>query len=314
MTLKSYTFTQPELTYRINVTTEFSAVIPNNVNPGTYTSLFLGTAVAVGDHVKFSGVLSIEGYNVWVRFVTDKPKEVVEGFYSANGTLLVTIQKITFEELGITWVIMRGKITHYGEQNVSGGILAHGKIGYWFHVQGGFVSNFNFTTQSPIAVANYSICQFVLKNYTDVEVNYEGKALYVEGYWNVYNVTVAYFNHELLYTKTLIVEEGYGQLNVTLSSQQGNFTLQIEGINTIKGDVIAFHEKYRKISLSKPAIPISDLNGDWEVNILDVIKVARAFGSMVGKKNYSFNYDFNMDFVINIYDLVTVARDYGTQY
>jgi hypothetical protein len=55
----------------------------------------------------------------------------------------------------------------------------------------------------------------------------------------------------------------------------------------------------------------TDVNRDGKVNILDVSKVAKAFGFKAGDAGYNRIVDINGDGVINIVDTATVARDFG---
>ncbi len=54
---------------------------------------------------------------------------------------------------------------------------------------------------------------------------------------------------------------------------------------------------------------LTDVNGDGEVNILDLVRVASAFGQPVSAENAVA--DVNADGEINILDLVRVAKDFG---
>lgn len=316
LNLKSYL--NQSLSADVNVEVNFTATVPIAVEPGTYNGSFLGTAIVFSKAVKFGGVINVDGYNFWVRFLSDKGELTLpDGFYSASGNLQVTITEIPYEELGVTWVMMRGNITQYGEEKAYGKLLAHGKIGEWFNVFGCFYVG----QEPPVPIIDegdtLSLYQFKMKNYTTVELNYEGKALYVEGYWDVYNVTLSYFDDEFTCTKTLIVDDGYGELNVTLNSETGNFTLNIDGIHEISGAVAFYHVKYSKTPAQKRymfGVSLADVNGDWKINIDDVLYIAKSFGSMIGRRGYNFDVDFNLDFQVNILDLYEISKDFGKEY
>jgi hypothetical protein len=167
-----------------------------------------------------------------------------------------------------------------------------------------------------------------LANATKTEIDYDNKALYIEGLWNVYNrtVTVTVVDHAEYTTVINIrpIKEGVpGQFNVTLTPQpstiaeekwknRGNFTLQIQGIDTIKGDVIFFQAKFA--DPSEPGIPRSDFNQDHVVNILDIGQIAKAFGTKLGTPRYEPDFDANSDYVIDIYDIVSAAQEFGQEY
>ncbi len=54
---------------------------------------------------------------------------------------------------------------------------------------------------------------------------------------------------------------------------------------------------------------VTDVNGDGEVNILDLVRVASSFGQPISDENAAA--DVNGDGEINILDLVAVANDFG---
>ena len=56
---------------------------------------------------------------------------------------------------------------------------------------------------------------------------------------------------------------------------------------------------------------LGDVNGDGEVNILDVSAAARAYRSMYGESTFAPNADMNEDGVINIVDISVIAKQYG---
>jgi hypothetical protein len=59
------------------------------------------------------------------------------------------------------------------------------------------------------------------------------------------------------------------------------------------------------------SILVADLNNDGVVNILDVAKVARAFGLKVGESGWDGTFDLNGDKTINIIDVAKVAKEFG---
>ena len=57
-----------------------------------------------------------------------------------------------------------------------------------------------------------------------------------------------------------------------------------------------------------------DLNGDFKVNLVDLVMLANAYGSKPGDLNWNPNADLNGNGVIDLADLVTCAIHYGEQY
>jgi plastocyanin len=55
----------------------------------------------------------------------------------------------------------------------------------------------------------------------------------------------------------------------------------------------------------------TDIDGNGKVNIVDIAKVAKAFGSKLGDSNWNPIADLNSDNEVNIVDVALVAKDYG---
>jgi len=305
----------------LTIKTNFTSMVPSNVPPDSYDNVeFRGFAIVPRQEIiKFEGLLTVKGYNFWVKFVAEKPTDqnITEGMYSAKGELTITISEITLPPLEITWVLMRGRITKYGENDAFGGLMAHAKISEinnWTRAHG------FFTLQPPpikTMPMNFSVSYFVviLANATKTEVNYNDKALYIEGDWNVYNRTCTVTvidTTEVTVTISIkeIVKGAYGQLSATLEPSE--FTLEITGMDTISGEVTFYHFKFARPS--ERGIPRSDFNRDRLVNILDIIRVAKAYGARHGLPNYDFDLDINFDFIINILDLAAAAQEFGGDY
>lgn len=60
-----------------------------------------------------------------------------------------------------------------------------------------------------------------------------------------------------------------------------------------------------------PQTLVTDLNGDGNVNMVDVTMVATAFRSKPGSPKWSNIADMNQDRVLNILDITLVAKDFG---
>jgi len=57
-----------------------------------------------------------------------------------------------------------------------------------------------------------------------------------------------------------------------------------------------------------------DVDGDFDVDIYDVVKICAVYGSNMGDANYVPNCDINCDGKINIYDVVIACVNYGKKY
>jgi hypothetical protein len=54
--------------------------------------------------------------------------------------------------------------------------------------------------------------------------------------------------------------------------------------------------------------------GNWNVDILDVVKITRIYNSVIGASNHSSNSDLNDDGAVTILDLVICTSHYGQKW
>jgi parallel beta-helix repeat protein len=59
---------------------------------------------------------------------------------------------------------------------------------------------------------------------------------------------------------------------------------------------------------------LGDVNGNRQINIIDIAAIAIAFGSHLGEDRYRLNCDMNLDGAINIVDVSVAARNFGLSY
>lgn len=96
-----------------------------------------------------------------------------------------------------------------------------------------------------------------------------------------------------------------------------NFTFRIYNNYARIGNYTIYATSQYKIiyltaaSTQFKVILIGDINGDNNVNILDIVIVALAFNSEPGDPNWNPKADVVQDYKINILDVVTVALDFG---
>jgi hypothetical protein len=82
-------------------------------------------------------------------------------------------------------------------------------------------------------------------------------------------------------------------------------------LNWVEVGDLENHLKVAALSILRIIHLRCDVNGDYEVNILDLVMVAGKFGKKKGDPGYNPNFDFNQDNKVNILDLVKVAMDFG---
>lgn len=87
----------------------------------------------------------------------------------------------------------------------------------------------------------------------------------------------------------------------------------IDDLLTQKLGVVAVVSEDEDVHLANIAF-VGDLNGDWQVNIVDLSIIAKAFDSTLGDARWNQNADLKQDEVINIVDITIAAKAFGTQY
>jgi len=208
-----------------------------------------------------------------------------------------------------TWVHMIGAVQTYGGIPVIGWLSAYADVGEWAMIHVAWTSlPLEPPPMLPNSTTTFSFYGATLVNSTTVELNYTGYNLYVAGLWDAYKATFTWGSEgNCSWTLEQIVDDASGELRV-----MGNWTdfeVEITSLDLISG-TITYH-------LVRPLpIPIGDCIVDGEVNILDLVHVAMAYGEMPGRPEglYSWEIDFNFDFVIDIGDLTTIAANLGEEY
>jgi len=217
------------------------------------------------------------------------------------------------------WVMMHGEVEYYGANRTFGWCGVYAEIGEWARAFVAWIP-----PGGPQIEVMFNFYASRLVNTTLVELDYDGADLYIEGLWNVYNVTFIYEPHEPgepEYTLIieLLVDHGEGTLSVT--GNWTDFTVDIvdRQIELVSGKVTFHAVEFREIPIGDVwGPPIDDKSGpDREVNIWDLVHVAKAYGSTPRNPfvpNYDYSFDFNFDYTIDIYDLTTIAVNIGESY
>lgn len=105
---------------------------------------------------------------------------------------------------------------------------------------------------------------------------------------------------------------------VSQTSIQGNFnstfTLPTKHVrlgNYTVSVASSYQEEKQTDQTTFEVILLGDVNGDGKVDIVDLVKVIRAYGSYPGHPEWNPNADINDDGKVDIQDLVLVIRHYG---
>jgi len=216
------------------------------------------------------------------------------------------------------WVRMRGIITEWGSTRVFGWISVYTKMvnkngtyNEWAQVRALWSYDhpkLNCTTP-PTETFTFSVYGAKLIETTDVALNYSGYNFYVSGRWNVFKVNITVNINENGEVISIIrsplmpvVINVTGELRV-FNNWRG-FELSIEGIDLLQGFIQMWFFKWVEVK-------ICDLDDDGDVDLIDLVKVAKRYNLAPGLPNYEMDMDFNFDYKIDIGDLTTLAANMG---
>lgn len=222
---------------------------------------------------------------------------------------LTAIPTSTFaQSTDSTWVYMVGYIEQFGDKSVSGWVGAWAEIDQWAEVH----AFWTWPQILPIP-GNYAFYYARLVDASIIKLDYNEKDFYILGTWDVLKITLVYdMEGNITKVMEIVADDASGDLSVT--GGWSAFTIVITGVDLITGRVLF----YRMVS--DGPIPIGDVTGlvpdtpDGEINIRDLVHVAKAYGDTPGIGRYNFDIDFNFDFQIDIIDLTTLAASLGETY
>jgi len=223
-----------------------------------------------------------------------------------------------------SWVRVEGIITKWGEKDVNGSLSAFTKTA---------LLNTDATRQLVSASAiwttnksrpisalrtkenfTYNFYSAKLITLNASLLNYGNSNFFLNGTWNVYNVT----SHVTVFTNSddeitgihrdqdIKVDKAYGELNVT--DNWTKFTLTITGIDPLTGSVRRSATRQMQFNPFKVTDDLSD-SANSAVTKTDLTAVVRCYGAMPGWGNFDNKMDFNNNYKIDITDLTTVAAN-----
>lgn len=226
-------------------------------------------------------------------------------------------------EIQGTWVRMRGVTTYWGNTTVFGFIGAdvgrvnkNGTIHEWsrVHVIWSSERPINHTGPQPPPPPESFNCTFYAAKLIEtagIDLNVSEGTLDIAGFWNVSKITTSVNiikngNNILInITRTIdpVVTNATGVLHVFDTFTK--FALDITGIDVLRGLCMTI--------IKHVEIKICDTNDDGKVDLFDLVKVAKRYGTKPGIWNYDHNVDFNFNDEIDIGDLTTVAANIDAQ-
>jgi len=126
-----------------------------------------------------------------------------------------------------------------------------------------------------------------------------------------FDVTL-YYDTNLIETKTLTnLPPGIHTIQYswdTTPIPKGTYTINVEA-TTVLGETDTGDNIHTDGTITETIL--GDVNGDWEVDIFDVVAVATAFGSYPGNPRWNPNVDLVEDDIIDIFDVVLAATNFG---
>lgn len=209
-----------------------------------------------------------------------------------------------------------GLVGSYGDSYAFGWLHGCSKIGEWAKITVLFHPEQSLPGAPPTPGLNESYSFYLVRmtpnktsiaelGYTDGNITYD---FYAEGLWDIYNVTFTYFEDNCTKEILTIAENVTGKFYI--AGNWTSFEVLVEGMDPIGGEVIGY-------TLCGVTLPeeegMADVNFDGTVNILDLIRVGRAFGTTPGLLGYSLELDVNQDLEINVLDLIAVAVNLGME-
>jgi hypothetical protein len=218
-----------------------------------------------------------------------------------------------------SWIRLNGIVETWGSQEVNGSLSVNARtVGYNEEVrQAAFATAIWSNTTNFRQGGNFSY-SFYVARLIDANVsvlNYEDVDFFMNGTWNVFNVTISQTiiksgDLESGYTvdrqtKTAIdpiANKAYGELNV--SGNWTKFVLSINGVDELNGVVTRagmWQMAFNKFKVSE--------DGTDKVSRIDLTVLSRIYGARPGWGSYDSNMDFNCNYKIDIADLSTVAAN-----
>ena len=224
--------------------------------------------------------------------------------------------------LQTSYVRMDGKINMFGSTPALGAIQAQTRtvINGTTTIQG-YACSAIWTTNvtRPISAVrakeNFTYTYYTarLVNGSFAGLDYNGNSFFMNGTWNVWNITatitiITDANGKITAVNTdqnavKLATQAYGELVVP--SSWSTFTLTINGVDPVSGIV------YAHLTTSRSFNPfmIDGSGASTSVTTADLKGIVNAYGSMPGWGNYDIRMDPCMHYKIDICDLSTAAAN-----
>jgi hypothetical protein len=221
-----------------------------------------------------------------------------------------------------SWIRLNGIVETWGSQEVNGSLSVNARtVSYNEDVrQAAFATAIWSNTTNVRQLGNFSYSFYVarLVNSNVSALNYENTDFFLNGTWNVFNVSISQtiiksgdlesgytINRQTNTNVDPIVTGAYGELNVT--DNWTKFVLSINGVDPLNGLV----NRARMSQMIFNKFKVSE-DGTDKVSRMDLTVLAGIYGARPGWGSYDSNMDFNYNYKIDIADLTTVAANVET--
>jgi hypothetical protein len=220
---------------------------------------------------------------------------------------------------------LRGIIMQWGENPAFGWVEAHavklnlnGTYHEWalVHAMWSLDKPKLNCTKPPTENVTFSFYVAHIVPHTEmIRFNYSGYIFYISGLWNVAKITTSIYvdgsgeiiNVTKVFEPILTNATGEFRMLPHPPMMPAPFELAIDGIPMLKGIVIFWRIAYVEIKICD----ITGDNGepDGKVDIVDLVRVAKAYKAVPGTPKYSLEVDFDFNYEIGTGDLTTVGAN-----
>ena len=216
-----------------------------------------------------------------------------------------------------------GVINQWGSSTVSGTIEAQSRtiVTNETDVRQGSSATAIWTTNTSLPISSYrarenftySFYTARLNNVSMASLNVTGYSFFLNGTWNVFKVTTSFnittdsegnvLSFDRNQNAVAVASNAYGEF--TVASSGSNFTLSINGVDSLTGSVHAQRITTRMFN------PFKVNNDDTTATVTsaDVSTVISSYGSSPGWGNYDQRMDYNFNYKVDICDLATAAAN-----
>jgi hypothetical protein len=143
-----------------------------------------------------------------------------------------------------------------------------------------------------------------------INVSVKNKGFFAE----TFNVAV-YANSAIIHTQTVNLNAGEST-KITISWNTAGFPKAQYTIRAyatpVSGEIRTFDNTYTVGSITVSII--GDVDGDFDVDIFDLVKITSCYGKKRGDPAYNPNSDINGDGIVTIFDVVLCTSHYGQKY